>query len=132
MTAEVKVRRPKTQTRRTREEAKVVRSMNFPVQFLSCSPVREAKLCPTAADVSLPEPLDRTDISGRIADQAAILAKRLYANDFSGACPDRGKSGKRLGCRSFQKVKEPLRNPPVFAANCNHQLKKLLCAAQFS
>jgi len=31
VTAVVIVTRPKTQTRRTREEAKVVRSMNFPV-----------------------------------------------------------------------------------------------------
>jgi hypothetical protein len=68
-----------------------------------------------------------TDIAGGIAIQAAILAKRLYTNDFSGARPDRGKSGKRLGCRSFQKVKKPLRNPAVFAVNCNYQLQ-ISCA----
>ena len=50
----VSVTSPKTETRRTREEAKVVRSINFPVQFLSCSPVREAKLCPPAGEVSCP------------------------------------------------------------------------------
>jgi hypothetical protein len=52
--AAVRVTSPKAETRRTREEAKVVRSMNFPVQFLSCSPVREAKLCPSASEVSCP------------------------------------------------------------------------------
>jgi hypothetical protein len=48
MTAVVTVTSPKTQARKTREEPKVVRSMNFPVPMSALSPVREAKLCPTA------------------------------------------------------------------------------------
>jgi hypothetical protein len=35
VTAVVTATNPKQQTRKTREEAKVVRSMNFPVPFLS-------------------------------------------------------------------------------------------------
>jgi hypothetical protein len=53
MTAAAVVTTPKMQARRIREEAKVVRSMNFPVPISILSPVREAKLCPTGRRVCL-------------------------------------------------------------------------------
>jgi hypothetical protein len=76
------------------------------------------------------------NISGRIAVQAAILAKRLYANAFLATRPERTSLGIRLGARGFQKIKQPLRNPPVFGANpidlCVAQISlTFLCAALY-
>ena len=45
---------------------------------------------PNGGDVSLLELLDPAGTSGRMAVQAAILAKRLYANNFSADRPERG------------------------------------------
>jgi hypothetical protein len=59
MTAAAVVASPKMQARKIREEAKVVRSINFPVPISVLSPVREAKLCPTDRAfclLKLPEP----------------------------------------------------------------------------
>jgi hypothetical protein len=71
---------------------------------------------PNGGDVSLLEPLDPGDDFRRTAVQAAVLAKRLSVNVFSDACPERGQAlGIRLGGRGFQKIKEPLRNVPVFS-----------------
>jgi hypothetical protein len=33
-------------------------------------------------------------IPHRMADQAAVLAKRLYVNDFPAACPERGQAAR--------------------------------------
>ena len=54
--------------------------------------------------------------SARTGRSAAILAKRLYANSFRMPARNRTSPGIRLGGRSFQKIKQPLRNPPVFGA----------------
>jgi hypothetical protein len=58
----------------------------------------------------------RRSTSGRMAVQTAILAKRLYANNFSVDRPVRGRPENRLGGRSFQKIKQPLLYPLPFAA----------------
>jgi hypothetical protein len=61
------------------------------------------------------------------ADLIAIAAKGLYSNIF--CRPIRSANGHRIrvGGRSFQKLKQPLRRPPVFGGNCLD-----LCVAQKS
>ena len=82
MTPAVTVTSPKMQARNTREEAKVVRSMNFPVPMSVLSPVREAKLCPTVGASTCSRRPIGAWFSAPVAKLAAILAKMLFANIF--------------------------------------------------
>jgi hypothetical protein len=90
---------------------------------------------PNVPEVSLLKVLIRAGFFARMAPQAAVLAKTLFTNNFSGCCPEREQSPRiRLGGPSFQKIKQPLRSPPVFTANsvdlCVAQiLLTLLCDA---
>jgi len=91
------------QARRIREEAKVVRSMNFPVPISVLSPVREAKLCPTAgAFACSPRPI-RASNSERMADQAAIQAKTLLTNNFRPFVRSASRSGNQVRWLEFPK-----------------------------
>jgi hypothetical protein len=56
--------------------------MNFPVPISVLSPVREAKLCPTAGPLLCAKCPIRAWISAPMANQAAIPANMLFANNF--------------------------------------------------
>jgi hypothetical protein len=56
--------------------------MNFPVPIFVLSPVREAKLCPTAGMFACSKCPIRASISVPISNQAAISAKALLTNNF--------------------------------------------------
>src|SRR5713226_8470563 len=127
MTAVVIVNSAKTLTRRTREEAKVVRSMNFPVpnfclnhRFVRPNYAQRRRRfpcsgCPTRADISAKRPVG-----------PPFRLTGWYANNFSTAFRSRTGPEIRLGGSSFQRVKEPLRHPPVFGADPAD-----LCIAQY-
>jgi hypothetical protein len=106
------------QARRICEEAKVVRSIDFPVPICVLSLVREAKLCPTDRAFVCSNRRFRGGISAAVDKQAATPAKTLFTNNFQAVCPERASSGITLGGPSFQKIKQPLRANPVFDANC--------------
>jgi hypothetical protein len=89
MTAAAVVASPKMQARKIREEAKVVRSINFPVPISVLSPVREAKLCPTDRAFVCSNCRSRAWISAAVDNQAATPAKMLFTNNFQAACPER-------------------------------------------
>jgi hypothetical protein len=82
MTPAVTVTSPKMQARNTREEAKVVRSMNFPVPMSALSPVREAKLCPTVGAFTCSRRPIGAWFSATVAKRAATPAKMLFTNIF--------------------------------------------------
>jgi hypothetical protein len=82
------------------------------------------------------KPRDSTGFSRRIAVQAAVLAKRLYANAFRRPVRAPDKRGIRVSGLSFQKINYPLRNAPVLSANptdlCVAQIYlTFLCAALY-
>ena len=103
MIAVVIVNSAKTLTRRTREEAKVVRSMNFPVPISILSPVREAKLCPTVGAFACSSRPIRASNSERMANQAAIQAKMLLTNNFRPFAGSASKSGNQVRRLEFLK-----------------------------
>jgi hypothetical protein len=103
MTAAVVVTTPKMQARRIREEAKVVRSMNFPVPISILSPVREAKLCPTVGAFACSSRPIRASNSERMANQAAIQAKMLLTNNFRPFAGSASKSGNQVRWLEFLK-----------------------------
>ena len=84
---------------------------------------------------SLLKVLVRAGIFARMAGQAAVLANTLFTNNFSSLLSGTQTSPRiRLGVPSFQKIKQPLRNAPVFTANppdlCVAQVQlTLLCGA---
>src|ERR1700761_2573718 len=88
----------------------VIRSINFPVPFLSCSPAREAKLCPTAGKFFASEAPDWA----RPSHGNGNVASRFYLTNcthtlFRRSAGKANSNGMRLGGPSFQKVKQPLR-----------------------
>ena len=79
-----------------------------------------------AGAVSLLKVLIPAGIFAGMADPTAILAKTLsYKRIFRLLSRTRTSPRIRLGGSSFQKIKQPLRNPPVFVAKLPH-----LCVAQ--
>ena len=82
---------PKMQTRKTREEAKVVRSMNYPVpNFCFDHRFVRPNYAQRPATFPAQKPTWRTN-SAPPTDQFAILAKTLFTNRFRIPAWNRGK-----------------------------------------
>src|SRR5258708_38897885 len=87
MAAVVTVTSPRANARNTREEAKVVRSMNFPVPIFCLDHRFVRRNCAQLpATVTLLEQPIRTGSGVGSTDRAAILAKVLTTNSFQAPC----------------------------------------------
>jgi hypothetical protein len=107
--------KPKVQTRKTREEAKVVRSMNYPVPNF-CLDHRFVR--PNYAQRWAVFPCSETRLgapnSPRRPTSLLFLLRRCSQTDF-GCLPGTGTSAEiRLGGWGFQKIKEGLQKNPAY------------------
>ena len=82
MAAPATVNSPRTPARIRCEEAQSVRSMKSPSQFLTESPLREAKLCPRAGDLPLVKPPNRRSFRAKVGVPVILPAKVLSSNSF--------------------------------------------------